>query len=250
LKLVAIKKMTDPNFPKDTKVNIEEDKDETLEEKSEVVLKLEALGQDPKNYLVTEDFAIYKGNNVDYKLIKRSFPKLVKEKLGVSETNAVKETKKIAVFLNLGGFSSTRKNVVKINKKAYTLDELTSKLEMINFSKTTAKTTDRKMLTLTRVCMAYADETREAIKLNPNITRFADLGDLGFVYSWACSGLTELEVRKIYIKQIDLVASWTPSRTSNPKRFPEKMEIYFTTILNYPKSFFEKIKEDYSKAKI
>jgi hypothetical protein len=90
--------MTDPNFPKDTKVNIEEDKDETLEEKSEVVLKLEALGQDPKNYLVTEDFAIYKGNNVDYKLIKRSFPKLVKEKLGVSETNAVKETKKIAVF--------------------------------------------------------------------------------------------------------------------------------------------------------
>jgi hypothetical protein len=237
--------MSDPEVKND-----EETKEEKveLEEKTGVVLKLEALGQDPKNYLVTEDFAIYKGNNVDYKLIRREFPKLVKEKLGVTEANAVKESKKIAVFLNLGGFSSTRKNVIKINEKVYTLDEMTSKLEMINFSKTTAKTTDRKLATLTRVCMAYADDTRKAIKLNPIISRFADLGDLGFVYSWACNGLSEDEVRRIYIKQLDLVSSWTPSRTSNPRRFPEKMEIYYTTILNYSKAFFEKIRDDRSRA--
>jgi hypothetical protein len=227
-----------------------ETKEEVVEEKDELILKLETLGQDPKNYLITEDFAIYRGNNVDYKFIKKEFPKVVKEKLGVSETLAVKESKKIAVFLNLGGFSSTRKNAVKIGPKAYTLDEMTSKLEMINFAKTTAKTTDRKLLTLTRVCMAYADETREVIRKDPKISRFAELGELGFVYSWACTGLTEADVKRIYLKQLDLVASWTPSRTSNPKRFPEKMEIYYTTILNYPKSFFEKIREDYSRARV
>jgi len=72
------------------------------------------------------------------------------------------------------------------------------------------------------------------------------LGELGFVYSWACSDLKETEIRMLYLKQLDLVQTWTPSRTGNPKRFPEKMELYYTTVLNYPKSYFEKLKIEHN----
>jgi hypothetical protein len=233
---------------KETKVLVEE-KDEEFEGVGEgkIITKLKTLSQDPKNFLVTETFAIYRGNNVDYKQIKRDFPKIVKEKLRVSEGAAIQEAKNIAVFLNLGGFSSTRKNIVKVKEEALTLDELTAKLELTNFSKTSAKTTDRKLPTLTRVCIAYADETREAIKRKPAISRFPELGELGFVYSWACTGLSEEQVKRIYVKQLELVQTWTPSRTSNPKRFPEKMEIFYISVLNYPKTFFLKIKEDITR---
>jgi len=120
---------------------------------------------------------------------------------------------------------------------------------LINYSKTTAKTTDRKVPTLTRVCIAFADETRAAIKSNPTITRFPELKDLGFVYSWACTDLQENDIVNLYMKQLDLVQNWTASRTSNPRRFPEKMELYYTTVLNYPKTFFEKIKIDYNNSR-
>jgi len=238
---------TDKKDERKEEVTDPEELEEESFEESDITKRLKTLGEDPKNYLVTDDFAIYRGNNVDYKLIKKEFPKIVKEKIGVSELKAVTESKKIAIFLNLGGFSSTRKNVVKVEGTTYTLDELTKKLELINYSKTTAKTTDRKFPTLTRVCIAFADETRAAIKRNPQISRFAELGDLGFVYSWACSGLTEMEVKRLFWKQLDLVQSWTPGRASNPKRFPEKNGIILHNCFKLSKDFFfEKIKYDYN----
>jgi len=149
--------------------------------------------------------------------------------------------------LNLGGFSSTRKNLLKIGEEGYTLDEVTSKLGLTNFSKTSSKQTDRSFVTLTRVCVSYADSTRIFLQKRPEYTKFSELKDLGFVYSWACSDLKEDEIKKIYVKQLDLMISWVSGRNSNPKRFPEKMELFYILVRSSTKEFFAKIREDYEK---
>jgi len=222
--------------------------DEELD-KDPILKKLISQNEDPSHYIVDESFAIYKGNNVNYRQIKLSFVAMVEKKLVLEPVKAAIEAEKIGVFLNLGGFSTTRKNQVRINDSSYSLDEITKKLDLVNYTKTSSKSTDREFVTLTRVCISYADSTRAFIKLRPHYSKFSELKDLGFVYSWACSGLSEEDVRRIYIKQLDLMTTWVSTRTSNPKRFPEKMELYYSLVLNYSRDFFSKIREEYEKSR-
>jgi len=217
------------------------------EEAKGLVAELIKAKQDPKNYNICSDFAIYKGSLVDYKKIKKEFVQVVTEKFETNEEEGYQLAVNVSNFLNLGGFSGSRKNIVKIKDEFFDLDALAKKLNMQNYTKSSAKQTDRSFLTFTRICVAFADECKSFLKKNPSFSRIPELAELGFFYSWACTGINEKEAKEIFSSLMRLGKNWTLASRSNPMRFAEKMEFFYRTTLSYSKKFFDDIRLEYEK---
>jgi len=153
---------------------------------------------------------------------------------------------KIANFFNVNGVSKTRTNLLYINKKTYTMNELAATLQIQNKADREKEKTDRSEITVERIASAFAEETARFLKKNKKLIKIKELGYLGFTKSFFCKEVKkdpELAA-KVYKAYIYYAKSW---KSGNPKRFSEKMRVFYSTYLNFAPSFFEEIEEEIAK---
>jgi len=80
---------------------------------------------------------------------------------------------RIGVYFNINGVSKRRTNVIVLNGKSYTMNELTTTLEIVNQSERDKEKTRKEELTIERIAASYAEETATFLKKNiKNLLKF------------------------------------------------------------------------------
>lgn len=102
----------------------------------------------------------------------------------IKDERTVEEAKNIAIFFNINGTSKTRLNVLYINKKAYTMNEIAILLQLRDKTTTDREKTDRRELTVERIASAYCEETANFLKKNKKFIKIKNLDYLGFTKSF------------------------------------------------------------------
>jgi hypothetical protein len=216
-----------------------------------LALRLKELDLEIDNYEIVGGFAIYKGKQKNYVKVRESFIAKINEKINPKKETAEVIASHVGVFINLGGTSQTRTNLVKIEDKSYKLDELTSVLEIKKRVGTGFQNVDRDEPTIAAIGAAYADFTKEFLKSFPILSKIKELKELGFTNSFYCSDLSPLDYKKIYFNLLKFEDSWDTTRTNGrkPTRFTERMFFYCTLVLKMDTNFFEIIKREFYQYK-
>jgi len=226
----------------------EKGEEKRIEKDVSILKKLKELKLDEENYEILGGFAIYRGKIKNYAKVRENFEKKVEEKLKVRKEEVKEVAAHIADFVNLGGTSGTRTNVVKVKEVSYKLDELTKLLEIERRVGSNFQNVSREEPTIASVGAAYADHTRETLKKFPVFSKIKELGDLGFTNSFYCTNLKPLDYRRIFYYLLEFEFKWDTARTGGrkPTRFSERMFFYCTLVLSFPNDFFEKVRRDFS----
>jgi len=126
------------------------------------------------------------------------------------------------------------------------MNELANTLQIQNKAEREKEKTDRSELTVERISSAFAEETAKFLKKNKKLVKIKELAHLGFTKSFFCREVkNDQEIAaKVYRAYILYAKSW---KAGNPKRFSEKMKVFYTTYVNFAPSFFEEIEEQIEK---
>jgi len=131
-----------------------------------------------------------------------------------------------------------------IEKKAYTMNEFATTLGLTDKTRGEKERTDRSLITIERIAACYAEETQEYLTRNLSMSKIKDLGNLGFTKSFFCRVVRDdIKVtKKVYKGYLKFAKVWKGG--GNPKRFAEKMKVYYTTILDFSPELFEEVERD------
>jgi len=216
--------------------------------RDEVLVKsLEDLGLDSENYEVVSGLAIYRGKVKNYAKVRENFEVKIAKVFKTDEKETQQIAGQIADFVNLGGTSTTKTNLVKIKDKAFKLDELTSALEIKKRVGTGFQEVGRDVPTIASVAAAYADHTRQTLKKNPQLIKIKELGELGFTNSFYCSQLREEDYNFIFMGLLDFEFKWDAAKRGGvkPTRFSERMFFYCTLVLKQPETSFNRVRQNH-----
>jgi len=127
------------------------------------------------------------------------------------------EAKKIAIFFNINGTSKTRTNILFVNKKAYTMNEIANLLLLKDKTTNEKERTDRRELTVERIAAAYAEETANYLKRNKKFIKIKNLDYLGFTKSFFCNEVKKDKEKaaEVYKAYLIYAKGW---KGGNPKK--------------------------------
>jgi hypothetical protein len=241
-------KVTKGEEKKEKKGKIEHSSFNLQDEEDEVLIKsLENLGLDAENYEIVSGLAIYKGKVKNYVKVRENFEAKIVNVFKTDEKETKQIAGQIADFVNLGGTSTTKTNLVRIKEKVFKLDELTSALDIKKRVGTGFQEVGRDIPTIASVAAAYADHTRQTLRKSPQLVKIKELGELGFTNSFYCSQLREEDYNFIYMGLLDFEFKWDAAKRGGvkPTRFSERMFFYCTLVLKQPETSFNRVKQNH-----